>query len=58
MVYTDELGEIKVDDHGHTSLRGIVAAGYATESYNEQIIMAAGQGARAALGAFEYLQRI
>lgn len=55
LVETNEIGEIKVDGHGHTGVRGIFAAGDATDSHDKQIVIAAGAGANAALGAFEYL---
>lgn len=50
-------GEIIVDDHGKTSVPGVYAAGDATTVPFKQIIIAAGDGARAALGAFDYLIR-
>lgn len=49
------VGEIMVDAHGGTNVPGIFAAGDAIEMHDKQIVMAAGQGARAALAAFEYL---
>jgi alkyl hydroperoxide reductase subunit F len=55
LVETNERGEIKVDRHGRTGVRGIFAAGDATDSHDKQIIIAAGEGAAAALAAFEYL---
>ncbi len=55
LVETNERGEIKVDRHGQTGVRGIFAAGDATDNHDKQIIIAAGEGAKAALGAFEYL---
>jgi alkyl hydroperoxide reductase subunit F len=55
LVETNERGEIKVDRHGATGVRGIFAAGDATDSHDKQIIVAAGEGAKAALAAFEYL---
>jgi alkyl hydroperoxide reductase subunit F len=55
LVETNERGEIKVDRHGQTGVRGIFAAGDATDSHDKQIIIAAGEGAKAALAAFEYL---
>jgi alkyl hydroperoxide reductase subunit F len=48
-------GEIQVDVKGHTGTRGIFAAGDVTDDQGKQIIIAAGSGASAALGAFEYL---
>ncbi len=50
-------GEIVVDDRGATSLPGVFAAGDATTTPFKQIIIAAGDGAKAALGAFDYLIR-
>jgi alkyl hydroperoxide reductase subunit F len=55
LVHTNERGEIRVDSHGHTGVRGIFAAGDATDVHDKQIVIAAGGGANAALGAFEYL---
>ncbi len=52
---TNEHGEIKVDSRGRTGINGIFAAGDVTESHDKQIVIAAGAGANAALGAFEYL---
>lgn len=52
---TNERGEIKVDAKGHTGVRGIFAAGDVTDGNDKQIVVAAGSGATAALGAFEYL---
>jgi len=50
-------GEIIVDAKGQTSLPGVFAAGDATTVPFKQIIIAAGDGAKAALGAFDYLIR-
>ncbi len=50
-------GEIVVDAKGQTSLPGVFAAGDATIVPFKQIIVAAGEGAKAALGAFEHLIR-
>jgi NADH-dependent peroxiredoxin subunit F len=50
-------GEIIVDAKGRTSLPGVFAAGDATTAPFKQIIIAAGDGAKAALGAFEHLVR-
>jgi alkyl hydroperoxide reductase subunit F len=47
--------EIVVDCNGRTSEPGIFAAGDVTSVKNKQIIIAAGDGAKAALEAFEYL---
>jgi alkyl hydroperoxide reductase subunit F len=55
LIETNERGEIKVDRHGQTGVRGIFAAGDATDNHDKQIVIAAGEGAKAALAAFEYL---
>ncbi len=51
------FGEIVVDHHGATSAPGVFAAGDATTVPYKQIVIAAGDGAKAALGAFDYLIR-
>src|SRR5690606_3280716 len=48
-------GEIEVDIKGATSLAGVYAAGDATIAPYKQIIIAMGDGAKAALSAFDYL---
>ncbi len=50
-------GEIIVDARGATSLPGVFAAGDATTVPYKQIIIAAGDGAKAALSAFDHLIR-
>ncbi len=50
-------GEIVVDSRGQTSVPGVFAAGDATTVPFKQIIIAAGDGAKAALGAFDHLIR-
>jgi alkyl hydroperoxide reductase subunit F len=50
-------GEIEVGSHGETSLEGVFAAGDATTVPYKQIIIAMGEGAKASLGAFDYLIR-
>lgn len=50
-------GEIIVDAKGQTSVPGVFAAGDATTVPFKQIIIATGDGAKAALGAFEHLIR-
>jgi alkyl hydroperoxide reductase subunit F len=51
-------GEIEVDAHGATSLPGVFAAGDATTVPYKQIIIAMGEGSKAALSAFDYLIRL
>jgi alkyl hydroperoxide reductase subunit F len=50
-------GEIVVDERGQTSLPGVFAAGDATTVPHKQIVIAMGQGASAALSAFDHLIR-
>ncbi|WP_417350094.1 alkyl hydroperoxide reductase subunit F [Ferrimonas sp.] len=56
-VALSERGEIEVDAHGATSLAGVFAAGDVTTVPYKQIIIAMGEGAKASLGAFDYLIR-
>ena len=53
----NERGEIKVNSQNETSLRGVFAAGDVTNVPEKQIIIAAGEGAKAALSTFRYLAR-
>jgi NADH-dependent peroxiredoxin subunit F len=50
-------GEVIVDARGATSVPGVFAAGDCTTVPFKQIIIAAGDGAKAALGAFDHLIR-
>jgi alkyl hydroperoxide reductase subunit F len=50
-------GEIEVDSRGETSLHGVFAAGDATTVPYKQIVIAMGEGSKAALSAFDYLIR-
>jgi alkyl hydroperoxide reductase subunit F len=52
-----QFGEIVVNDHGATNVPGVFAAGDVTTVPYKQIIIATGDGAKAALGAFDYLIR-
>jgi alkyl hydroperoxide reductase subunit F len=52
-----KFGEIVVDAKGHTNLTGVFAAGDVTTVPYKQIVIAAGDGAKAALSAFDYLIR-
>ena len=55
LVELDEQGRIKVDCSNHTSVPGVFAAGDITNGYAEQALIAVGEGAKAALSAYEYL---
>ena len=50
-------GEIVVDARGATSVPGVFAAGDVTTVPFKQIVIAVGEGAKASLGAFDYLIR-
>ena len=53
----NEGGEIKVNSHNQTNIPGIFAAGDVTDVPEKQIVVAAGEGAKAALAAFSYLSK-
>ncbi|MEO7108391.1 MAG: alkyl hydroperoxide reductase subunit F [Rhodoferax sp.] len=52
-----KFGEVEVDAKGSTNLPGVFAAGDCTTTPYKQIVIAAGDGAKAALSAFDYLIR-
>ena len=47
--------EVVIDVNCHTSIAGLFAAGDVTNIKTKQIITASGEGAKAALEAYEYL---
>jgi len=53
----NERGEIKVNSYNETSVQAVFAAGDVTDVPEKQIIIAASEGAKAALSAFRYLAR-
>ncbi len=55
LVEINKFGEIVIDEYNMTSVKGIFAAGDVTTVKQKQIVIAVGEGAKAALGAFEYL---
>jgi len=57
-VELNKMGEIVVDARGQTSVPGVYAAGDCTTTPFKQIVIAAGAGATAALGAFDHLIRL
>jgi alkyl hydroperoxide reductase subunit F len=55
LVELDEKGHILVDCANRTNLPGVFAAGDVTSGFAEQVLIAVGEGAKAALSAYEYL---
>jgi alkyl hydroperoxide reductase subunit F len=55
LVSSNQRGELIVDEMGDTGVRGVFAAGDVTATKDKQIVIAAGEGAKAALAAFDYL---
>jgi thioredoxin reductase len=55
LVNLDEKGFIKVDCYNRTSVQGLFAAGDVTSIYAEQVLVAVGEGVKAALSAYDYL---
>jgi alkyl hydroperoxide reductase subunit F len=58
IVRLNRLGEIEVNCASETSVLGLFAAGDVTSVPDKQIVVAAGEGAKAALQAHRYLQRL
>ncbi|WP_126173386.1 alkyl hydroperoxide reductase subunit F [Altericroceibacterium xinjiangense] len=53
----NKFGEIEIDGRAATNLPGVFAAGDATTVPYKQIVIAMGEGSKAALSAFDYLIR-
>ncbi|HUW45557.1 MAG TPA: FAD-dependent oxidoreductase [Dehalococcoidia bacterium] len=58
LVTLNRLGEIEVNCGNETGVPGFFAAGDVTSVPDKQIVIAAGEGAKAALQAHRYLQRL
>jgi alkyl hydroperoxide reductase subunit F len=54
-VEKNELGEVKVNCKNETNISGVFAAGDVTNVPEKQIVVAAGEGAKALLSVFKYL---
>lgn len=54
LVELDEQGRVTIDCGCHTNVPGLFAAGDVT-NYQEQVLIAVGEGAKAALSAYDYL---
>ena len=55
LVELNDQGEVIVDCSSQTSVQGLYAAGDVTTVPHKQIVIAAGEGAKAALSAYNYL---
>lgn len=58
IVELDERRQIIVNEKNETNVSGVFAAGDATTVPYKQIVIAAGEGAKAALTAYSYLQKV
>jgi alkyl hydroperoxide reductase subunit F len=58
VVALNRIGEIEVNCYSATNVPGLFAAGDVTSVPEKQIVVAAGEGAKAALQAHRYLQRL
>jgi alkyl hydroperoxide reductase subunit AhpF len=55
LVELDDLGRVVIDSACRTNVPGFLAAGDVTNIYAEQVLVAVGEGAKAALSAYDYL---
>jgi len=58
LVNVDEQGFIEVDCQNQTTVPGVFAAGDVTSIFAEQVLVAVGEGVKAALSAYDYLLRL
>lgn len=56
LVTLDRKGQVTVDKGNHTNVQGIFAAGDVTDVDYKQVVISAGEGAKAALEAYKYIQ--
>jgi alkyl hydroperoxide reductase subunit F len=52
---TNRIGEIVIDSRCHTGVAGVFACGDVTDVPYKQVVVAAGEGAKAALAAYDYI---
>ncbi len=57
IIKLNKKGEIEINSENQTNITGVFAAGDVTNISGKQIIIAAGEGAKAALSAYEYLKK-
>ena len=55
LVALDDKDRIIIDEFNRTSAPGIFAAGDVTNGFSEQVLISIGEGAKAALSAYDYL---
>ena len=58
LIELNKQGEVPINCSGETAIPGLYAAGDVTDVPEKQIVVAAGEGAKAALQAHRYLQRL
>ena len=58
LVQLNKAGEIEVSCSNETGVPGLYAAGDVTNVPEKQIVVAAGEGAKAALQAHKYIRRL
>ena len=58
LVERDDGDHIVVDARNKTSMDGVFAAGDVTDVISEQVLISVGEGAKAALAAYEYLLQV
>ncbi|MFN4336511.1 MAG: NAD(P)/FAD-dependent oxidoreductase [Candidatus Nitrosocaldus sp.] len=58
LVELNDKGEIVVNKNQETSRAGIFAAGDVTDTQFKQLVISAGEGAKAGLAAYNYVQRL
>ena len=56
LVELNQIGEIVIDKDNYTKTPGVFAAGDITDIKYEQLVIACGEGSKAALAATEYLK--
>ena len=54
----NKQGEIEVDEYGATSVPGIYACGDVNDTWGEQIVIAAGEGAKTGLRVAEHISKV
>lgn len=57
LVKTNDRGEILIDEYCQTNVPGIYACGDVTDVPQKQVVVAAGEGAKAAMAVYTYLSK-